>query len=445
MQNFFVKNKSIVTFLILEVIALTAFNFGNVTHIFGIAGAVLAVFAAIFDLQITEDKKSLLPVLIPVCLIFLVSLIGSLNAFSKGFSVTSNISLAISLPAFILLGFSLRKLSDVKTKTVLLVVGGALAAITLFGLLSTLVEYGFFYKVIYKNTPNYYYDGIPYDVTKEMYWLSGFSFGEVYTEYGSLFAILTASFLPGLLFISPKKDRNDFIVCAAIGGVGLLILLVLPDFKALLILVVASLFAVIYKFLKNNKKALKIIGICFIAGLGLAILFFAISLINAAEGYKLPGILNRLFVQNRFMVKVTPIYDALFTKVGGKLINFWGLTPSMANESVTWMESGIFEVQLLKEVGLIGTLLFGLFVIAMGYFMFHYLKKSEDSDSSKNIFVVMILAFFIYESLFNVISIAPHEEIYSAFLRSPALLVVLFVFGYIFTSPFEKKEEEQHE
>ena len=48
MQNFFVKNKSIVTFLILEVVALTAFNFGNVGHIFGIAGAVLAIFAALF-------------------------------------------------------------------------------------------------------------------------------------------------------------------------------------------------------------------------------------------------------------------------------------------------------------------------------------------------------------------------------------------------------------
>lgn len=445
MQNFFVKNKSIVTFLILEVIALTSFNFGNVSHIFGIAGAVLAVVGVIFVLQITEDKKSLLPILIPAGFIFVVSLIGSLNAFSKGFSLLSNISLAISLPAFLLLGFLVRKLGDVKPKTVLLIMGGALALITLFGLFSTVIEYGFFYRLIYKNTPNYYYNGIPYDVTKEMFWLTGFSFGEVYIEYGSLLAILTASYLPGLLFISPKEERNDFIECAVIGGIGLLTLLVLPNFKAIAILAVASLLAVIWKFLKNNKKVLKILGILFLVGVGLAIMFFVVALINAAAGYKLPGILNRLFVQNRFMINVTPVFDALFTKAGGKLINFFGLTPSMVNESVTWLESNIFEVQLLKEVGLIGTILFGLFLIMMGYFMYHYLTKNEDKDSSKMIFITMILAFFVYESLFNVISIAPHEESYSAFLRSPTLLVILFVLGYIFTMPTLKKEDPTNE
>ena len=431
------------TFLILEVVALTAFNFGNVSHIFGIAGAVLAIFGAFFVLSLTEDKKSLLSVFIPVGLLFVISLWGALNQFSKGFSVLSNISLIVSLPAFLLLGFFIRKLNDVKTKTVLLVVGGALALITLFGLFSTVIEYGFFYRLIYKNTPNYYYDGIPYNVTKEMFWLSGFSFGEVYVEYGSLFAILTASFLPGLLWLSPKKERNEFIICAVIGGIGLLTLLVLPNFKAIIVLLVASLFAVIYRFLKNNKKVLKISGISFVSVLGLAVLFFAISIINAAAGYKFGGFLGKLFAQNRFMTNVTPVYDALFTKVGGKLVNFFGLTPSVINESVTWLESGVFEVQLLKELGLIGTLLFGAFLVIMGYFMLHYLSKGEDQEYSKGIFVVMILSFFIYETFFNVVSIAPHEESYSAFLRSPALLVILFIFGYIFTLP--GKKEDQHE
>ena len=253
-NNFFVKNKSIITFLILEVVALTAFNFGNVSHIFGIAGALIAMLSIPFVLEIEKDKKSFLPFLIPAGLLLVISLWGSLNAFSKGFSTLSNISLAISLPAFFALGFFLRKLKDVKTKTVLLVLGGALAAITLFGLASTLIEYGFFYTLLYKNTPNYYYNGIPYDVTKEMFWLSGFGFNEVFIEYGSMFAIVSASFLPGLLFISPKKERNDFIICASIGAVGLVTLLVLPNFKAIIILLIVSIFAALYRFFKNNKK-----------------------------------------------------------------------------------------------------------------------------------------------------------------------------------------------
>lgn len=444
-ENFFVKNKSILTFLILEVVALTAFNFGNISYVFGLAGAFLAIIGVFFLLGIGTDKKSLIWILIPAGLLLVISLFGAFNKFSKGFSTISNLALLFSLPAFLLLGFFLRKLNDVKTKTVLLVIGGAFAAITVFGLFSTIFEYGFFYKLIYKSKPNYYYNGIPYDVTKEMYWLSGFSFTEVYIEYGSLFAVLTASFLPGLLFLSPKKERNNFIICAAIGGVGLIALLVLPNFKAILVLAVASLFAVAYRFLKNNKKVLKILGISCVSVLGLAVLFFLIAIMNAALGFKFTGFLNRLFVQNRFMTNVTPVLEALFIKVGGKLVNFFGLMPTVANEKITWLETNMFEVQLLKEVGLIGTILFGAFLVVMGYFVLHYLKQSEDSDCSKSIFVVMLLTFFIYETFFTLVVAGPHIDYYDAFLRSPTLLVMMFVFGYVFTMPLKKKEEEQHE
>ena len=442
-NNFFVKNKSIITFLILEVIALTAFNFGNVSHIFGIAGAFIAILAIPFVLALEQDKKALLPILIPVGMLLIVSLNGSLNAFSKGFSTLSNLSLLVSLPAFLALGYFVRKLNDVKTKTVLLVIGGAFAAITLFGLVSTVIEYGFFYTLIYKSTPNYYFNGIPYDVTKEMYWLNGFGFNEVFIEYGSLFAIVTASFLPGLLFISPKKERNDFIICAAIGGIGLLTLLVLPNFKAILVLLIASLFAVLWRFFKKNKKVLKIAGISFVSVLGLGILIFFIAIINVAVGYKLPGFLDRLFVHNRVLNHAIPVIETMFMKVGGKLVNFFGLTPTVSNELITWEETGFFEVQLLKEIGLLGTLVFGAFLIVMGYFIFHYLKKSDDPDYAKGIFVTLLLSFFVYESLFYLVSVTLHEESYEAFLRSPTLLVMLFIFGYIFTCP--DKKEEVHE
>ena len=443
-ENFFVKNKSILTFLILEVVALTAFNFGNISYVFALAGTFLAIVGVLFVLGIEPNDKSIVWILIPAGLLLVISLIGSFNQFSKGFSTISNLALLFSLPAFLLLGFFLRKLNDVKTKTVLLVIGGAFAAITLFGMFSTLFEYGFFYKLIYRSKPNYYYNGIPYDVTKEMYWLNGFVFTEVYTEYGSLFAVLTASFLPGLLFISPKKDRNNFIICAAIGGVGLLALLLLPNFKAIIILAVASLFAVIYRFLKNNKKVLKILGISCVSLLGLAVLFFLIALVNVALGYKFTGFLNRVFVSNRIMTNVTPVMEAMFMKVGGKMVNLFGLMPTIGNEKVTWLETGMLEAQLLKEIGLFGTILFGVFLVGMGYFVLQYLKKSEDSDCAKSIFVVMLLTFFIYESFFNLLVIGPHTDTYEAFLRSPTLLVMLFIFGYIFMMP-SKKEEEQHE
>ena len=144
------------------------------------------------------------------------------------------------------------------------------------------------------------------------------------------------------------------------------------------------------------------------------------------------------------MTNVTPVMEAMFMKVGGKMVNLFGLMPTIGNEKVTWLETGMLEAQLLKEIGLFGTILFGVFLVGMGYFVLQYLNKSEDSDCAKSIFVVMLLTFFIYESFFNLLVIGPHTDTYEAFLRSPTLLVMLFIFGYIFMMP-SKKEEEQHE
>ena len=139
------------------------------------------------------------------------------------------------------------------------------------------------------------------------------------------------------------------------------------------------------------------------------------------------------------MLKVTPVIEALFKKG-----NFFGIAPLAINDEVIRLESNMFEVQLLKEVGLIGTILFGLFLVSMGYFILQLLKKSKDSDYLKNIFIVMVLVFFIYESLFNVVLLEPHTETYDAFLRNPTLLVMLFVLGFMFVAP-DKKEEKENE
>lgn len=437
-DNFFVKNKSIITFLILEIVALTAFNFGNLSYIFGLAGGLLAIVGFVFVYNTEKDKKALLWLLLPVGILLAISALGSFNEFSKRYQPLLNISLLVALPAFFAIGYFVRKLSDVKPKIVLLVVGGGLAAITFFGLASTLIEYGFFYSLISKNTPNYYYNGMPYDVTKEMYWLSGFEFGEVFVEYGSIFAILCASFLPGLLFISPIKERNEFIIAAAIGAVGLLTLLIIPNLKALLVLALASSFAFIFKYLSGKPKLLKCVGYSFVAIVGLAILFFVVALINAAVGFKFGGVLARVFVNNKIMSGPSNVFAVIFSK---GLNNFLGFQVSLSNDKVLLVDTHIFEVELLAEVGVPGTFLFIGFVIMMGYFMYKYIRKSDDNKQTKTTLVVMILSFFMFASFSWASIIAPHNELsYVPFLRSSILLVILFLLGYIYMPPVKEKE-----
>jgi hypothetical protein len=435
-DNFFVKNKSIITFLILEVVALTTFNFGNNSAIFGIVGGALALIALPFVYISEENRKSIVALIIPILMLLFVGIMGAVNGFSQYFEPYVNVALAVSLPGFLALGFFLRKLNDVKPKTVLLVVGGALAAICLFGLLSTVIEYGLFYSLIYKKTPNYYYNGTPFDVTKEMFWLNGFEFNEVYIEYGSLFAVLASCFLVGLLFLSPKKDRNEFISCSVIGGIGLLTLLVLPNFKAIIIVLIASVFAFVIRFLPIHKRVQKIIGFSFLGVVGLGLVFFVVAIINAATGFKF---LPRVFVNNGIMSKTATILKVLFANNIDGTSNLFGIYPYELGDGVPIFEnSGIFEIELLKEVGLLGAVVFIGFVIYAGYFIFKYFKNSKDNVPTKSIFIVMLLAFFIYESIFHTIFVTVHSDSYYAFLKSPLLLFVLFVIGYLI-SDIDKK------
>ena len=434
-ENFFIENKSILSFFILELIALIAFNFGNISHALIFVGALLAILGTFILLKITSNKKGLLPLLIPVGLLTICSVIAATNGYSKidGKFGFSDITLLLAIPSFFMLGFLVKSFKDTKTSSVILVIGAALGAITLFGLFSTLISYGFYYKVIYKNSPNYYYCGSVFDVTKEMYWLSGFEFKEVSINYGSLFALLSACYLPGLLFVNHKENKNEFLAMLAIGLVGLLTLIVIPNVLALIVLVVASVGALIFKYFSNNKKLIKTIKIGLFVLAGLALIFFVLAIINVGNSYKFPGILNRIFVQNGIMQKVNPVLEAA---IKGK--NLFGLQPLLENENVIYQDSGVFEVQLLKELGIIGTVVFILFLVFMLVKLFSYLKNSDDPKSVKAILMTLIFGFFIYESIANTIAPYTHEEIIMSFLGSPILYVMIFLLGFMFTC--EKKE-----
>lgn len=436
-ENFFIRNKSILSFFTLELIALIAFNFGNISVVLVFVGVLLAILGSIIFISTTTNKKSLITLLIPVGLLSICSVIGATNGYSKadgGFGFT-DITLLLAIPSFFMLGFLVKSFKDTKTNSVVLVLGAALGAITLFGLFSTVISYGFFYKLIYKNSPNYYYCGNVFDVTKEMYWLSGFEFKEVSINYGSLFALLSACYLPGLLFVKRKENRNEFIAMLTIGVVGLVTLIVIPNLLALIVLIVASCGAIIYKFFASNEKLIKGVKMSVFIIVGLALLFFVLAIINVANSYKFSGILNRIFVQNGIMQKVNPVLEAA---IKGK--NLFGLQPLLENENVIFQDSNVFEVQLLKELGIIGTIVFIGFLVFMLTRLFAYIKNSDDSKFAKAIIMTLIFGFFIYESIANTIFPYTHDGVVASFLGSPTLYVMIFLFGFIFS--YEKKEDK---
>lgn len=440
-KGFLVRNKSIFAFLAIEVLALVAFNFGNIGSIFGIVAAVVAVVFFIETCQAEENKKNLLWVLIPVGLLVIVSAFAGFGNFSKGFKTYSNIACFVALPSFFVLGYSLRKSKEVKSQTLFLTVGIALAFASLFGLFSTVIQYGFLYSLIYKakGTPFYYYNGMTYEVTKEMSWLMGFNFKEVAIEYGSLFAFLSALYLPAVMFVS-KEDKRNFRITLAIGIIGVATLVVLPNFKALILAAVVSAFAFIYKYLLNNKKVMKAIGFTFVGIIGIGFIAFIISLALMATGKSL-GALDRLFLDNGFMKNANEVMSYMFNS--GKESNvFSGLIPTKANNYFVTLNVGFFEFQIIKELGVLGAFILLAFIIGFGYFLYRYIRFSEDNDFSKVIVVLLLLGFFAYETLYNVAVPMIHESTYEPFTRSSVFYVVLFIMGFVFLEPHKKGEDK---
>lgn len=451
LKAFLNKNKSIISFLILEVLALVSFTFANINDVFYLITTALSICAFVFAFFTNSNRKDFYKLLPIVGALFVISGIAAFGPFSKSFSTLSNIATFFALPSFFSLGFFARRIEGLKSEHVLLAIGFGLAAITLIGTIITLVQYGPFYKMIYRAKPIYFYEGVTYNVTQEMGWLMGFRITEVSVEYGGMFAILCAAFLPALLFIKAKENKLLFISSAVVGGIGLISLAIVPNWKALIFLAIASIFSFVYKFLKEKKIVTKVLFIGLISVVGLGVLFYLLTIVNAAAGFKFTGFLNRLACDNFIMRPATNTLAGEFSKdLDGSLFNLFGFNLNSIGGIVNKLNviaeepTLIFAYEIIKEVGLIGTLVVLGFLAAMFIFEVRYVKESNDSDSLKNIVVVFLLAFILYATFgFNIHS-QPHDLlIYQAFLRSVPFMIVLFFLGFTYFVPKEEVKSEQ--
>lgn len=443
------KYKSIIAFLILEILALVSFTFGNINEVFYLITTLLSICTFGFAFFINTDRKDFLKLVPVVAGLFLISGIAAFGGFSHSFSTLSNIATFFALPSFFSLGFFARRIGDIKFEHVLLAIGFGLAAITLVGTITTWVQYGPFYAQIHKAKPVYFYEGVAYNATKEMGWLMEFKITEVAVEYGSLFAIMCAVFLPALIFIKIKDQRNLFICSAIIGGIGFISLLTIPNWKALIFLVVASMFALIYKFFKEKKLVCNILYYAVVGFVCLGVLFYLLTIINGGIGFKFTGFMNKLTCNNFIMRPTTGTLLAAFAKtLDGVPYNLFGFdlsngaAPIIGLNGIIEEPTLIFEYEIIKEVGLIGT----AFILGLLGVMFvsvsKYVKNSKDNDFLKNVIVMMLVAFMLLATFGFNVKIQPHDSnVYQPFLRSVPFMIVLFLLGFTYFVPKEQPKK----
>lgn len=369
---------------------------------------------------------------VAVGLLGIIALLVAVRPVDNFNGALSNIFFAITLPGLFLLGWWAKK--SIKLDEVLLGIGLIVGSVVLISMISTWVHYGFFHTLIYKDTPIYYINAVPYDVTNEVKFFSEFRFQEVTVNYAGAFQLMAAAFIPGSFFINRKQNKTKFIISLVIGVIGFVALATVPNFKALIILVVVSGFALIYKFYWQNKTVIKTIKYVIWGLLAFAIIFYLVSGINVLAGRKFVGFLDKLCASNPIMSKVCNIME-----VDGSYANLFGL--SFVNvvtsdiEKIVALESGIFEVELLKEIGSVGVTLALAFIVISFISFDKTLSDTEETDFGKVTAVVFLTTTFIYNSLFYSSLPRVFSATYSQVLRFIPFMVTIFLLGMLYFIP----------
>lgn len=426
------KYDSLIVFLVIECLALTAFSLADANIIFRYLGFLISFALIPFALMFTSKREWISLGLFAIPLVVIAFLTGlSTFTISMGFGLIDNLSVVLGTLAFFFLGFAVRRVKRFNIEIALLTIGAAMALLVLLGLAYSLYRYGPFHASLYEGLV-YYYDGRLFVVSEETKWLLGFSFVEISTNYVSLFGAMLSTALAALLYISPAKEPRKFAIVAAIGLVGLLSIISIPNLEALILLVPVLLFAIGYRFVKAREKVGIVLQYVFFAVLGIAGIALLIVLLNAAGVSFLSNaiagntFLNRLFNTNRIMAPINEVLKPMFSSGGLFGFPLTYLDGLVAN-------TGAFEFEIVKEGGLLAFLALLVFMLLTIFSLARYSAKSPDKGHVKIVILSLLFAVFLNGSfLWDTFPLIYEDDFYFSFFRSAPYLITLFLIGYAY-------------
>jgi len=432
MLGFAGKYDSLIIFLVIECLALTAFSLADANIVFRYLGFLVSLTLIPYVLLFTT-KKELTSLLIFSIPLLVVAILTSFSTFTSvmGYGILDNLSVLLGTIAFFFLGFAVRRIKSFKIDIVLLTIGAAMGLLVLMSLIYTLFSYGPFYAHIYRDMV-YYYDGRLFIVSDETKWLLGFSFVEISKNYAALFGTILTSALVGLLFISPIKEPRKFALTAVIGTIGLASIVLIPNLNALYFLIPLALFALLYRFLPKREKAGAIVQYAFYALLGIGGVALVIAVMNAsgvdfvANAISGSALLNKIFNANRIMAPINAVLASSLRS--GGLFGF----PLTFLDGL-FAATGAFEFEIIKEGGLIAFLALLAFMILIVFSLFRYSAKSKDSRYVKAIIITILLGVLLNGSfIWETFPLVHGGDYYYSFFRSAPYLLVLFFLGYAY-------------
>jgi len=445
---------AVISFFVLEVIALVAFTFTGSFLVYGLFGMFLFVILGLFTYDEWKKNGSLQFLIFAIPLI-IYALLTALSNFSRSaIDLGNNLITFIGLVSFLFIGYLTNFVKSFKIKYALLALYGGVFLILAISFIYTLVYYTPFYTLIFKKM-YYYYDGSRYLLSKSINFLIGFSFEEVPLQYFSMFSTILFSSILGLKFISPKKEPRLFVIYLLFGLFGFISLIFFPTIETIITTVLIILLYLFLLFAPKEGKTNKGIQIAFYIVIGLCLLGVLFIFLNAQQTQltafiKQNRILNKLFNTNHI---VKAYNDAAAGMFNGKFLfghqasfnsdgSLVGLLGGVnGNEIIsTYSNSWLFDS--FYSSGIFGVIAISAFVIFTYFMCIRYYKKSKDSLMDKTLILGLIWTFFIY-TLFNAPFIGQtHKAMFVSIFRNGFFLIILFFIGYIYTPRDAKKKEE---
>ena len=447
----FGKYSAAITFLALEFFALMAFNYSGSYVLFGALSLALMILLILFNIKEIKAKglSNVALFFIPFILFILLTTVGNYSlahARVGDFTYAEIAFIPLGLLPMAACGYLLSLDKNFKLKTFLVVIYGALAIYVLINLLYNIINFGAFYPIFYKDY-YLYYNGIKSElpVNDFAYTLEGFKFIEVRMSHYVLYPLLLLSGSVMLLYLSPRKEKINFIVYSAFTLVALLSLALIPSILSLAGIVVVALLDLVIFLVKRFKGVRKAFKYAVYALIVIFVLFYFVFILNSqsfaggiSDAISRSGILNRIFNTNKLARAYNDVIINLFS--GDKFLGF------VANEVSTSVYeeihlSGGFIFDTYMTSGVIGAL--GLFIfLFVGLKSFKkYFKLHSDEFPLQATLFLFVIVYLGFSSFFNEGEYALYYRLYRPIYMTAPFMIMTFMLSYVISKSHPVVEE----
>ena len=455
----------IALFLVVELMFLLAFNLGDLGIAYRLIAFVLALILLPTFLKTLNDDiaRGFIFVFLPLVIYLLSVTFSPVFSIQEGLIPSQSVTLLnrgffqllatfVGAISFLFLGYFVSRTNLLSKYNFIFLIFGGIATLLLISMLATLVNYGFFHRIVYAGQVNYY-EASPYPIATQANLLMGFSIATVHHHILVTMGLVVASPAFALIFYRDFIDRKYIYFLITFAIIGLLSVVLLTSFIHLVFLLPALLIALMIKF---NVHKMKYFKTAVLSILGFIVLLVFIGVLASFEVEFIVNIIksnpisNRLFYNGytaRYMGIIKESLD--FNYIFGNPFNLTEVEPVF-----TTFPSGNILLDMVRETGLIGGIAFLAFLVVAIKIAIDYINSDKDGAIVKYMilaFLVTLFARYMFYYPFNQLSYVDSywSVNYFPFVESKEFAISLFLIGYMYIAKTASKpkleEVKNHE